>query len=80
MNSISKPPVDNRKQHVVTDGVNLKLTALCFFAGNSRFQTKLMCQSMCPYCGSSEVPFEFYFVSAEISVHHCVDETPLLQV
>lgn len=67
---------------MVADGVNLKLTALCFFTGNSRgcCQTKLMWQSMGPCYGSSEVPFEIYFVSAGISVHHCVDQTSLLQV
>lgn len=72
---------DIRKQHVVTDGVNLKLTALCFFTGNCHgCCTKLTWQSVAPYCGSSKVPFEFYFVSAEFSIHHCTDQRSLLQV
>lgn len=81
MNSFLKPSVDIRK-HVVTDEVNLKLTPLCFFRGNSRgcCQTKLMWQSIGPYCDSSEVPFAFCFISAEISIHHCMDQTSLLQV
>lgn len=68
INSISKLLAGVRKQHVVTDWVNLKLIALCFFTRNSVccWQTQLMWQCFCPCCNDSEIPL-WVFLSLQKS-------------